>query len=56
MKQQVERQRVEQAAQAGRVTTMYADAEQQIFALEGMAQDAKAKRRLHPAIIIWIGA
>ena len=31
--QQAERQKVEQAAQASRVTTMYADAEQQIFTL-----------------------
>ena len=34
---------MEQAAQASRVTTMYADAEQQIFTLEGMVRDAKAK-------------
>jgi hypothetical protein len=40
--QQVERQRVEQAAQVGRDTTMYMDGEQ-VFSLEGMIQDAKAK-------------
>ena len=41
--EQAERQKVEQAAQASRVTTTYADAEQQIFTLEGMVRDAKAK-------------
>ena len=40
--QQAERQKLEQAAQASRVATMYADAEQQIFTLEGMVRDAKA--------------
>ena len=34
---------VEQASQAGRITTMYTDAEQQIFSLEHMVRDAKAK-------------
>ena len=34
---------VEQAAQAGRITTMYTNAEQQIFSLEHMVRDAKAK-------------
>jgi chromosome segregation ATPase len=42
--QQAERQKVEQAAQASRMTTMYADAERQIFALEHMIRDSKDKR------------
>ena len=41
--QQAERQKVEQAAQASRASTMYADAEQQIFTLEHMVRDANAK-------------
>ncbi len=41
--QQVERQRVEQAAQAGRATTMYIHAEQQIFAVQCIVQYANAK-------------
>ena len=42
VEQQAACQVVEQAAQASRMTTMYADAEQQIFTLEHMARDAKA--------------
>ena len=41
--QQIERQRVEQAAQASHPNTMYFDAERHIFSLEGLAQNANAK-------------
>ena len=43
VEQRAECQMVEQAAQAGRITTLYTDAEQQIFTLEHMVRDAKAK-------------
>ncbi len=43
VEQQAECQVVEQAAQASRMTTMYADAEQQIFTLEHMVRELKAK-------------
>ena len=43
LEQRAENQMVEQAAQAGRIATMYTDAEQQIFSLEHMVRDAKAK-------------
>ena len=39
VEQRAEKQMVEQAAQAGRIATMYTDAEQQIFSLELMARD-----------------
>ena len=41
--QQIERQMVEQAAQASHANTMYLDAERQIFSLEGLVQNANAK-------------
>ena len=47
MQQQIERQRMEQAAQAGRANTMHLDAEQHISSLEGMVQNAKAKTEEH---------
>jgi hypothetical protein len=43
LEQRAENQMVEQAAQAGRITTMYTDAEQHISSLEHMVRDAKAK-------------
>jgi cellobiose phosphorylase len=43
LEQRAENRMVEQAAQAGRITTMYNDAEHQIFSLEHMVRDAKAK-------------
>ena len=49
--QQFERQRVEQAAQAGRANTMYLDAEQPIYALEGMVHSAKANTEEYAQLV-----
>ena len=51
VEQRAECQMVEQAAQAGRITTLYTDAEQQISTLEGMVRDAKAKTEEHAQLL-----
>ena len=43
LERRAQTQMVEQAAQADRVTVMYASAEQQVFSLEHMVREAKAK-------------